>query len=75
MTGTEFRTAIAVLGLSQLGAARLLGVDGRTVRRWISGERDVPEPAARFLTFLIRSGITPDEVMKALCSLSVVTSN
>ena len=39
--------------LSQLAAARLLGVDGRTSRRWISGERAVPEPAARFLQYLI----------------------
>lgn len=68
MTGADFRATIALLGLSQLGAARLLGVDGRTVRRWISGERDVPEPAARFLRYMIRAGVTPDEVMKALCT-------
>lgn len=46
----EFRAQIARLGLSQLGAARLLGVDGRTVRRWAIGEREVPETVLRLLT-------------------------
>ena len=39
MTPTQFRAAIDQLGLSQLGAARLVGADGRTARRWALGER------------------------------------
>ncbi len=53
MTADEYRTAIEALGLSQIAAARLLGVDARTSRRWVRGERDIPEPAARFLRYLI----------------------
>jgi DNA-binding transcriptional regulator YiaG len=49
MTPTEFRAALDRLGLTQMGAGRVLGVDGRTVRRWASGESDVPEPVRRLL--------------------------
>jgi DNA-binding transcriptional regulator YiaG len=53
MTPDEYRQAIEQLGLSRVAAARLLGVDARTSRRWASGERDVPPPAVRFLRYLI----------------------
>jgi DNA-binding transcriptional regulator YiaG len=53
MTPDEYREAIAGLGLSQIAAARLLGVDARTSRRWASGDRDIPPPAVRFLRYLI----------------------
>lgn len=66
MTADEYRTAIGQLGLSQIAAARLLGVDARTSRRWALGERDVPAPAERFLRFLIAARIDPGEVMLAL---------
>lgn len=49
MTPTDFRAALARLGLTQAGAARLLGVDERTARRWARGERQVPEPVRRLL--------------------------
>jgi hypothetical protein len=42
------KIAIATLGLSQVAAARLLGVDERTSRRWACGGRDFPGPAARW---------------------------
>jgi hypothetical protein len=35
LTPTEIRTAIARLGLSQVEAARLLGVAPATFRRWL----------------------------------------
>jgi DNA-binding transcriptional regulator YiaG len=49
MTPDEFRAALARLGLTQSGAARLLGVDARTVRKWACDERGVPEPVRRLL--------------------------
>lgn len=49
MTAIELRALLAQLGLSQRAAARLLGVDDRTVRRWIVAERPIPEPARRLL--------------------------
>jgi hypothetical protein len=62
VTPNQYKSAIDRLGLSQVGAARFLGVDDRTSRRWISGERDVPEPVSRFLRYLIAAKVTPDEV-------------
>lgn len=66
MTSDDYRAAIAALDLSQVGAARLLGVDERTSRRWAHGERTVPKPVARFLTFLIRANVNPQDVMDVL---------
>jgi DNA-binding transcriptional regulator YiaG len=66
MLPKEYETALKALGLSQVGAARLLGVAGRTSRSWVAGDREIPEPAARFLQFIIAEGYTPAEVMKAL---------
>lgn len=66
MTPDEYRAAIETLGLSQVAAARLLGVDDRTSRRWASGERDVPPPAVRFLRYLIATGRSGEYAMKRL---------
>ena len=66
MTPDEYRETIETLGLSQLAAARLLGVDGRTSRRWVSGERPIPPPAERFLRYLIATGRSGDYAMKRL---------
>lgn len=66
MTAAEYADAIDRLGLSQTAAAKLLGVDARTSRRWISGERDVPEPAARFLRYLIATRKTGAQAMSVL---------
>jgi DNA-binding transcriptional regulator YiaG len=48
----EFRALLGTLGLSQLAAARLMLVDARTVRRWISGEQKIPGPAVAFLRLI-----------------------
>lgn len=66
MTPDEYREAIARLDLSQVAAARLLGVDARTSRRWATGERDVPGPAGRFLNYLIATRKTGAQAMKVL---------
>ena len=49
MDSTEFRLALSQLGLSQLEAARLLGVKSRTIQRWVAGNPPVGEPAAQAL--------------------------
>lgn len=66
MTPDQYRTAIEQLGLSQVAAAHLLGVDARTSRRWASGEREVPPPAERFLRYLIASKTQPEKVLRLL---------
>lgn len=42
------RAAVAASGLSQVQFAHALGVDPRTVRRWLAGDR-VPSATARAL--------------------------
>jgi hypothetical protein len=49
MTPDQFRAALADLGLSQVGFARLALVDARTVRRWCDGTRAVPGPVVALL--------------------------
>lgn len=56
MTPTEYRAAIKRLGLSQVKAGHLLGVDGRTSQKWANGERAIPPPVARLLLYIERYG-------------------
>ncbi len=66
MTAEEYRDAIAALGLTQVGASILLGVDERTSRRWASGERVIPPPAARFLRYLLATGTKGERAIEVL---------
>jgi DNA-binding transcriptional regulator YiaG len=52
MSPDDLKDMLARLGFSQSGAARILGVDSRTVRRWIAGDRDIPAPAVVFFRLL-----------------------
>ena len=52
MTPSDFRAALADLGLSQAGFARIALVDARTVRRWCDGTRAVPGPVVALLRFM-----------------------
>lgn len=62
MTAKQFQAALDRLGLSQVGAARLLGSDPRTARRWALGERSVPEPVAIILRLMLSGKITADDI-------------
>jgi hypothetical protein len=53
MTKHDYRTALEALGLSQLAAAKVLGIADRTSRAYALGERPVPEPVALALRLLI----------------------
>lgn len=64
MTADEYRTTIERLGLSQIAAAKLLGIDARTSRRWACGERDVHPSAVRFLQYLIATRKTGEQAMR-----------
>jgi DNA-binding transcriptional regulator YiaG len=44
VTPADFRAALDRLGLSQSEAARRCGVNARTVRRWVAGDRPIPGP-------------------------------
>jgi transcriptional regulator with XRE-family HTH domain len=43
MTPNRLRTALARLGLSQRAAARRLGINERTMRKYIAGDLVIPE--------------------------------
>lgn len=43
MTATELRALLGELGLTQRGAARLLGINERTMRRYVLGEARTPK--------------------------------
>ncbi len=49
MAPSELRAAILRLCLTESGSARVLGVQPRTMRRWLAGEREIPEMAERML--------------------------
>lgn len=65
MTYDEYRTALDRVGLTQVGAARLFGINERTSRRWANGELPVPRIIAivlwLMLKFKVKPGSIPDE--------------
>jgi hypothetical protein len=58
-TKDELRSVLQTLGLTGSIAGSLLGVDGRTIRKWIGGEREVPYSAWRLL--LIHAGLALED--------------
>lgn len=75
MTPKQYRKALDELGLSQVEAAKLLGVNPRTSRRYALGERSIPKPVELLLKRLVdeeRSNkralleLTGDEALKLL---------
>lgn len=65
MTPTELRTILQHLGLTQAGVAAVLGVSERSVRSWVSGFRNIPEPAAKLLRLMAAGRLTAAEVQDA----------
>jgi DNA-binding transcriptional regulator YiaG len=66
MTAAELRTLLNSLGLSQVGAARLIGKNPRTVRKWVLDEAPVDETAARFLQYILAKGDSAEEALRVL---------
>lgn len=50
---TEYARAIDRLGWSQVGAAKLLGIDPRTSRRYIAGDLAMPSALQKLLRLLV----------------------
>jgi hypothetical protein len=65
MKAKEYRAALAALRLSQGAAAKFLGVDPRTSRRWALGEVPVPRPVALLLRVMVRHKLSPNDVLGA----------
>ena len=65
MTPAEFKSARRALGLSAEGMARTLGVSaGRTIRKWESGENDIPGPAIVAVTYMMQG--VPDATIRSV---------
>ena len=56
MSPQQFRRVLRRLRLSQMEAARRLGVNERTVRRWVAGDSRIPESVALLLHTWLRTG-------------------
>jgi len=55
MTAMQLRRALKRLAWTQVELARRLGVDPRTVRKWVLSERPMSEPAARLVREWLKS--------------------
>lgn len=60
MTANQYRAALAKLGLSQVGAARLFGVNDVTSRRW--AKSGVSGTVAILLRLLLAKKITVEDI-------------
>jgi len=63
MTANQYRAAIAKLGLTQVGAARLFGIGERTGRRW--AESGVEGTAELLLKLMLSGKITARDIERA----------
>jgi transcriptional regulator with XRE-family HTH domain len=54
----EFRAGLAALGMTQRGFAAFTGSNERTVRRWASGEQDIPPWVPVMLRLMLSPAMT-----------------
>jgi len=66
MSKREYQACIDALGLSQVGAAELVGIDPRTSRRFSRGEYDVPQPIALLLRVMVKHKVTAESAQALL---------
>lgn len=60
MTADEFRDGLELIGYTQTRFARLVGVNGRTCRRWALDDGDIPGSVAILLRLMLaRPEIVP----------------
>ena len=60
MTKSQYRAALAELGLTQEQAAALLGISIRSSHGYANGA-PIPEPTAKLLRLVIRCGLTLED--------------
>lgn len=60
MTPEQLKQLLDLLGMhTQSSAAEFLGVDERTLRRWMAGDFAVPASAAKLLRLMYIKGLSP----------------
>ena len=62
MTSTQYKAAIKALGLSQVAAAKWLGISKRTSQAYAIGEYPVPQAIAMLLRLCRDRKIKPEDV-------------
>lgn len=53
MNKQDLSTAIAALGTTQTGLARMLGLGDRTVRRYVAGDASIPRVVELAVDYLV----------------------
>lgn len=66
MTPTQLRAALERLELSQMECSRLLRVDGRTVRKWIAGDSEIPTSVTMLLNLLVKGKVTANDLQRSI---------
>jgi DNA-binding transcriptional regulator YiaG len=56
MTSEQFNAALETIELTQQRFASIIRVNDRTVRRWASGEAEVPTAVAMLLNLMLATG-------------------
>lgn len=64
MTADELQRALDRLDLSQVGAAAVLGISDRAVRRYLAGT-PIPEPTAKLLRLALAGKISVRAIEQA----------
>jgi DNA-binding transcriptional regulator YiaG len=64
MTGREFEKCRELMGLSKAQIAALFGVEDRTIRRWVSGQSEIPISIAMVLRLLSKHQIEPTDAYR-----------
>ncbi len=64
MTPTQFTALLSRLGLTQVGAAKALGISDRQMRRYVAGQSDIPPPIVKLLRLVLAGGVTIEDVAR-----------
>lgn len=64
MPPKQFITILVQLGLSQVAAAKMLGITDRTVRNYVAGG-PIPAPTAKLLRLALAGKISTDDIKNA----------
>jgi DNA-binding transcriptional regulator YdaS (Cro superfamily) len=62
MTTNQFRRALTMLGVTQVGLAKALKVDERTVRNWVGGRSKVPPLIVILVNLMLDGKITLEDI-------------
>ncbi len=66
MNSRQYLDAIAHLGLSQVAAGHLFGVNPRTSRRWAAGDQPIPKAVALALRLMVKHKVSVNTAEKLL---------